>query len=201
MKSEEEMNFENIYQEFDTKLRRFILGRVSDPDSAEDILQEVYLKTHGNIDSLQDSYRLNSWIYQITRHAIIDYFRRVRTEEELPEDLPAEQEEEPDAVADLAPSVNEMLYAIPEKYRQILILTEMEGLTQTEVASRLGLSISGAKSRVQRAREKLKDAFLDCCHFEFDRLGKILRYQPKCCYCARESADCLEGSNDPGNRG
>ncbi len=184
------MTFESIYLEFDAKLRNFILGRVSDPDMAEDILQDVYLKIHSNIDRVQDSEKIESWIYQITRNAIIDYYRRARPQEELPESLPALQEEEPDAVADLAPSVYEMLNCIPEKDRQALTLTEIQGLTQAEMADQLGLTVSGAKSRAQRAREKLKDAFLDCCHFEFDRLGKVIHYEPKCKACADSSIDC-----------
>ena len=72
------MTFESIYIEFDTKLRKFILGRVSDPEATEDILQNVYLKIHSNIDSLRDSEKLESWIYQIARNAIIDHYRHAR---------------------------------------------------------------------------------------------------------------------------
>ena len=186
------MTFENIYLEFDAKLRNFILARISDPDKAEDILQDVYIKIHSNIDRLQDSEKFESWIYQITRNTIIDSYRRARPEDELPESLPALQEEEPDAAADLAASVEELLNCIPEKDRQALTLTEIQGLTQPEMADRLGLSVSGAKSRVQRAREKLKDAFLDCCHFEFDRYNKVIHYEPKCSHCVRSAPDCAE---------
>jgi len=186
------MTFENIYLEFDAKLRNFILGRISDPDMAEDILQDVYLKIHSNIDSVHDSEKLESWIYQITRNTIIDYYRRARPEDELSESLPALQEDEPDAIADLAASVHEMFNCIPEKDRRALTLTEIQGLTQAEMADQLGLTLSGAKSRVQRARRKLKDAFLDCCHFEFDRFNKVIHYEPKCNHCASSSSNCLE---------
>ena len=142
--------------------------------------------------AFKTSEKLESWIYQITRNTIIDYYRRARPEDELLESLPALQEDEPDAVAELAASVHEMLNCIPEKDRQALTLTEIQGLTQAEMADQLGLTISGAKSRVQRAREKLKDAFLDCCHFEFDRFSKVIHYEPKCSHCARSSPDCLE---------
>ena len=58
--------------------------------------------------------------------------------------------------------------------------------TQPEMAARLGISISGAKSRVQRAREKLKEALLDCCHFEFDRYGRMIDYHANCPECAAD---------------
>lgn len=186
------MTFEHIYLDFDAKLRNFILGRVGDLDLTEDILQDVYLKIHSHLDGLRDSEKLESWIYQIVRNAIVDYYRRRRPEDELPENLPALQEEQPDATAELASSVHEMLNCIPEKYRQALTLTDIQGLTQAEMAAQLGLSVSGAKSRVQRAREKLKAAFLDCCHFEFDRYNKVIDYEPNCSHCASISTDCMD---------
>lgn len=184
------MTFEHIYLDFDAKLRSFILGKVSDPNLTHDILQDVYLKIHSHIDSVKDSEKLESWIYQITRHTIVDYFRRARPEEELAESLPALPQEEPDAIADLAASVQDMLNCLPEKYKQALTLTEIQGLTQAEMADQLGLSVSGAKSRVQRARAKLKDAFLDCCHFEFDRFNRVIHYESHCSHCASHSAGC-----------
>lgn len=186
---ETSMTFEHIYLDFDAKLRHFILGKVADPDVTRDILQDVYLKIHSHIDSVRDSEKLESWIYQITRNTIVDYFRRARPEDELSESLPALPEEEPDVIADLAASVRDMLNCIPEKYRQALTLTEFQGLTQAEMADQLGLTVSGAKSRVQRARGKLKDAFLDCCHFEFDRLNRIIHYEPHCTHCASHSIE------------
>ncbi len=181
---------ETIYTDFHRKLHRFIAGRVSDPDDAEDILQEVYLKIHAHSASVREADRLESWVYQITRNAIADHYRRARPQVELSEWVPAVAPEGTDAMEELAQSVQEMLNCLPEKYRQALVLTELQGMTQVEMAGRLGLSVSGAKSRVQRAREKLREAFLDCCHFEFDRLGMVIDYQPKCAQCALDSGDC-----------
>jgi len=81
-----------------------------------------------------------------------------------------------------------MIYNLPEPYRDALVLTEFEGLTQQEMAKRLGISISGAKSRVQRGREQLKRMLLERCEFEFDRLGRIIDCKP------RKKGRCLECS-------
>jgi len=81
-----------------------------------------------------------------------------------------------------------MVKSLPEQDRQALVLTEYQGLTQKELSERLGLSFSGAKSRVQRAREKLKQQLLECCHFELDRRSHIIDYQPRCHSC--ETAAC-----------
>jgi RNA polymerase sigma-70 factor (ECF subfamily) len=181
---------ETIYEDFHSQLYHFILGRVPDADTADDILQDVYLKIHSNIDELRESDRLQSWIYQITRNAISDYYRRVRPQEELPESLASPPSAEPDVLSELTASVKGMLNCLPDKYRQALELTELQGLSQVELASRLNITVSGAKSRVQRAREKLKEAFLDCCHFEFDRLGRVIDYESNCSHCTNNSSAC-----------
>jgi RNA polymerase sigma-70 factor (ECF subfamily) len=177
-------NLESIYNDFHSKLKSFVVARVSNVDAAEDILQDVYLKIHSKIDGLREEDRLESWIYQITRNAIIDYYRRARPLDELSDSLASPLDDEPDAVSQLASSVKGMLNCLPEKYRQALELTELQRLSQVELAARLDITVSGAKSRVQRAREKLKEAFLDCCHFEFDRLGRVVDYHPNCEKCA-----------------
>jgi RNA polymerase sigma-70 factor, ECF subfamily len=190
------MTTEQIWETFHPQLKRFILTRIPDEDNAEDILQDVFLKIHANIDTLRDQEKLQSWLYQIARNIITDYYRTHKATVGLSEALllPEEPEVEDDVVKELIPSVKAMVESLPDDYRQALLLTEYEGLTQRELAERLGLSFSGAKSRVQRAREKLRTMLLDCCHFEFDRLGKVIDYQPRCACCRNQqcSADCIE---------
>jgi RNA polymerase sigma-70 factor (ECF subfamily) len=188
------MTTEKVWEEFHPRLKNFILKRIPDEQSAEDLLQEVFLKIHARIETLRDEEKLQSWIYQIARNAITDYYREQRTTLELPESLllPEEPLVGDDVVKELIPSIKAMVDSLPDEYRQALILTEYEGLTQRQLAEKLGLSYSGAKSRVQRAREKLKVMLLDCCHFEFDRLGKVIDYQPKCGQCSCD--DCSANS-------
>ena len=187
-------DIEMVYRDFSTQLRRFISRRVSDPDSVEDILQDVFVRIHTRLDSLQDESKLQGWIYQVTRNTIVDYYRRRVDTAELPESLSYldEPDIQEDASQELLPSIRQMVGSLPEKYRQVVVMTEYQGLTQQEAAERLGLSLSGAKSRVQRAREQLKKMFLDCCHFEFDRLGKVIDYYSRetCCASNRCMPTC-----------
>ncbi len=182
------MTTEKIWEEFHPRIKQFILKRIPDEHNAEDILQEVFLKIHARIDTLRDEEKLQSWMYQIARNVIADYYRQHKATVALSEALllPEEPVVDDDVVKDLLPGVRTMVNSLPDEYRQALLLTEYEGLTQRELAERLGLSLSGAKSRVQRAREKLKAMLLDCCHFEFDRLGKIIDYQPRCACCTNQ---------------
>ncbi len=182
---------EDVWETFHAPLQQFIRRRVSDDAAAEDLLQDVFLDIHQHIDTLRDVKKLESWIYQVTRNAIIDYYRsrRAITTLDAPEALQLSEElPDEDIITELFPSVRAMVLSLPAKDRQALILTEYQGLTQKELAERLGISISGAKSRVQRAREKLKQQLLACCHFELDRRGHVIDYQPRCACCS--TGDC-----------
>lgn len=175
---------QQIWEEFHGRLLAFVVGRVGDRTIAEDILQDVFLKVHGSVDQLRDETKIASWVYQVARNAVIDYYRSHRRSEELDEELPADT---PPAalVAEqrLADGLHLMIEELPEKYREALRLTEIEGLTQAEMAERLGLSVSGAKARVQRGREQLREILLDCCHVELDQHGRVIDYvkRPVCC--------------------
>ncbi|HTK07970.1 MAG TPA: RNA polymerase sigma factor SigZ [Ktedonobacteraceae bacterium] len=185
---------EQVWEAFHTPLQRFICKRVPDEATAEDILQDVFLKIHQHIETLKDAKKLESWIYQIARNAIADYYRSMKPVVSLedsdalnlPEELPDD-----DVISELFPSVRAMVRSLPMQDRQALILTEYQGLTQRELSERLGISFSGAKSRVQRAREKLRQSLLACCHFEVDRRGHVIDYQPHCERCSTDTC-CAE---------
>jgi RNA polymerase sigma-70 factor (ECF subfamily) len=169
---------EEIWRKLASELRGFIRARVSDHAAAEDILQDVFVKIHRKLPTLRADERLEAWVWRITRNAIADHFRRTRPSDPLPDDLPMESEDEVE-LPDLNPCVRRFVGQLAPAYRDALILTEWRGLTQQEMAKRLGLSVSGAKSRVQRARSQLKELLLDCCRFEIDRRGNVLEMHPR----------------------
>lgn len=169
---------ESIWNEVASQLRSFIRSRVRDHAAAEDILQDVFIKIHKQLPTVRASERLEAWVWRITRNAIADHFRRLRPTETLPEigepasELAAE-------LPDLNSCVRRFVNELPPGHRDALLLTEWQGLTQYEMAKRLRLSSSGAKSRVQRARTQLKKLLLDCCRFELDRRGNVLEITPR----------------------
>ena len=170
-------------------LYRFVLQRVRDEAAAEDIVQEVLIKAYTRQWTLEEPSKLRPWLYQITRNAIIDYFRLQKPSEAVPDELIHEDTKEEDNRAqwELARCLVPLLNELPEPYRQVLRLTEFEGATQREAASQLGLSLSGAKSRVQRARKMLREVLLKCCRVELDRRGGVVDYE------ARDGCDGCSG--------
>ena len=173
---------ETIWENFASQLRNFIRGRVRDHAAAEDLLQEVFLKIHRNLPTLRAHERVEAWVWRITRNVLVDYFRRRRPGETLPSESFITTEREPE-LPDLSPCVRRFVAELPQTYREALLLTEWKGLTQEQMARRLGLSVSGAKSRVQRARGQLKELLLDCCRFELDRRGNVLEMHSRETQC------------------
>lgn len=165
-------------------LLRFVLSRVRDRDAAEDIVHDVLLRALRNQSALRERGKLTQWLFGITRNAIVDYFRTQRRSEELPEEIVAEEREGAGAATrELAECLHGFVDLLPPKLRDALLLSEIEGLTQQETADRLGISLSGAKSRVQRARAKLEETLRSCCRFELDRRGAIIDYERRAERC------------------
>jgi RNA polymerase sigma-70 factor (ECF subfamily) len=177
-----------LWEELSTPLRSFIRSRVSDEFSADDILHDVFLRMHTHIDTLKDENRLRSWMYQIARNAIIDYYRSRQSTTTLAgkHNEVADDGNEEDVTVTLASSLRQMIDELPDPYRRAVILAELEGLTQRELSEKEGISLSGAKSRVQRGRGLLKDMLLNCCHFDFDRRGAVIDYYDHCCCCEEQ---------------
>ncbi|HEX8393902.1 MAG TPA: RNA polymerase sigma factor SigZ [Longimicrobium sp.] len=170
---------EAVWSGFAEPLRAFIRRRVSDPDVADDVLQEVFVKVHAGLPRLQDGDRLQPWLYRIARNAVVDSYRaRGGARVPLPESLVAE-EDEPRTSAELAACIRPFVEQLPEPYREAVRLTELEGLPQTRLAAHLGISVSGAKSRVQRGRARLKQMITDCCEVRMDAAGLILEFVPR----------------------
>jgi RNA polymerase sigma-70 factor (ECF subfamily) len=178
---------EQVWDGFHQKLIAFLRSRVRDPEIAQDLLQEVFIRVHANLGCLRNPEKLESWLYQIARNILIDYYRSPKFEPRMSTGTTIEQDfAGPDLNASIASSLREMVDTLSEPYRQALILTAFEGVSQAEMAQQLGLSISGAKSRVQRGRQILRERLYQCCHFELDRYGTILDYYERCCCCGSE---------------
>ncbi len=179
------------WQSYRAELVRFVLARVSDAAAADDIVHDVLLKALSHLETLEDPARLRAWLYRITRNAIVDHYRARRPSEPLPEDLKAESTAEVErAEEELARCLTPLLGALPPSYREALVLAEVDGVPQREIARRAGLSLSGAKSRVQRARRMARDALLACCRVELDSRGGVTGYQPRggCVVCEGDAS-------------
>jgi len=169
---------EKIWRNLSDRLRQFIRSRVNSIADADDLLQDVFLRIHQSIDNLQTLERLESWAFQIARNVIADYFRNsgknavvksINSYEPATTALPNEETLNRRIAKCLASFVNEL----PLEQRRAITRYEFDGVSQQEIANEELLSISGAKSRIQRGRQQLKEMMTNCCDLEFDRRGNI----------------------------
>lgn len=169
-------HIENIWKEYKNAMHGFIKKRVADAHVADDLLQEVFLKIHKASGDTGSVTNIRAWIYGITRNAITDYYRSKKYSSDIPDHL-TYPEDDRKVLREISTCMMPMIENLPNIYREALILSDIEGLSQKQVAEIQGISHSGAKSRVQRGRRMLKDMMLRCCRFEFDRKGSVIDYR------------------------
>jgi RNA polymerase sigma-70 factor, ECF subfamily len=161
---------EQVWNKFSAQLGQFIRARVAHPATAEDILHDVFLKFQSRLDEFRNPAKIRGWLFLVARNAIIDHYRTRKPTSELSESLPVERAAtEGIEIEELHVMLRRIIDRLPGPYHEAFVLTAFEGLSQKDVAKRLGISLSGAKSRVQRAREQLKEMLLDFCQREFGR--------------------------------
>jgi RNA polymerase sigma-70 factor (ECF subfamily) len=164
------------------KLRPFIASRVPCAADADDVLQEVFLRMQRSLPDLRDEQRFGPWVYQVARSTIADHRRR-RSRHPVAAG-PADDEgsmalldgdsDDVDIAAALAQHLVPFVAALPSPYREALILTELEGLTQKDAAAMLGISLPAMKSRVQRGRAQLRASLDACCRIALDVRGHVV---------------------------
>ena len=177
------------WQDYRTRLLRFARSRVQDDLLAEDIVHDALVKAWQNRDTLEDQDAVIPWLFQITMNTIRDAQRRaklltVEADEETLADLDTEH-----AASDLADRADfttclvSMIDDLDPEYRSTLVRSEIDGVPMRVIADETGLSISGVKSRVQRARAQLRDAMLSCCRIELNSRGQITNADDHDCAC------------------
>lgn len=173
--------FEALWDQTHTCLCWFIFRRVASEEDAEDILQDVFLRAYRYLESVREPERLESWIYQIARHRIIDHYRSRRQWLDLPENLVGKDDPPEETPSNFIPFVCDVIDRLSDTDREALLQSDYHGIAQQDLACELGISLSGAKSRVQRARRKVKQALLGGFDIEFDPRGGMIDFEKRCC--------------------
>lgn len=189
-----------LWKDFAPPLRSFLARRVPPGVEPDDLLQEVFVRVVRHLSTLRGTERPEAWLFQIARNALRDSLRaRQRRDgrtDPLEVDLPAEPGREADraAEAELAPCLTGMIGRLAEPYRTAIELTSLRGLTQTEAARHVGISVSGMKSRVQRGREQLRHMLVRCCEIDVDARGAVSDFHPRFDGACGEGRDSMANS-------
>ena len=185
------------------RLHAFLARRVESPEVADDLTQEVLLRLLQHKDGSVDN--PTAWLYRVARNVLIDHYRSRARQRRLTSGDPAtaaavlveepfaDDPDDPQAAQrELAGCLRSLVDQLAEPYRSAVTAVDLGGQTQTEVARRLELSVSGMKSRVQRGRRQLRELLTECCRVHTSPSGGISDYEP--------SATCRDDPTAPGSR-
>jgi RNA polymerase sigma-70 factor, ECF subfamily len=178
------------------RVRAFVAARVDDDGLAADITHDVVVRSiaSGALDRVDNP---TAWLYRSARNAVIDHYRTRRVHapldgtERWPEPGPTDNQPN-EATRDLARCLQPLLHELPPAARDALTRVDVDGQTHQQAADQLGLSVSGMKSRVQRARRQLKDLLQECCLVGLDRTGAVVTYRPATGTCGCGAPTCAD---------
>jgi RNA polymerase sigma-70 factor (ECF subfamily) len=187
-----DLTVEEVWRRFGAEIRSFVRRRVSDPHRVDDLVADILLRVHRSLGTLDDHDRLAAWLFRIARNAIIDEYRRAGDNREVLEAAPGERlvndvgdlTDAESVQRELANCLRPLLEDMFPAYRRALQLTDLDGVTQVGAAEQEGISVSGMKSRVQRARKQLAELLTRCCALRLDARGMPMDYEPPAnCQC------------------
>lgn len=173
-----DLELSSVFRRYRGPIQRYARSLVRDPAEAEEITQETFLRAHRKLASLEDPSRLSPWLYRIATNLAYDRLRRSARQPPLdslsePEAAaePAAPEPRLDRVMErreMSSCVREYIDRLPDSYRAVILLHDLQGLTNPEIARLLGISLATAKIRLHRARGRLREALGEGCSFSRD---------------------------------
>jgi RNA polymerase sigma-70 factor (ECF subfamily) len=166
------------WHQHEAELRGWLRHRLGNPVDAEDLVQDVFIKAMRQGERFCAIVDARAWLFEVARNALADRLRLARNTVELPEDLSADIEEAA-AVDSLAACLPRVLAELSPEDREAITLCDLQGLPQEEYARRKGLSLPGAKSRVQRARKRLRAQLTQACQVRLDAAGQVSDFVPR----------------------
>lgn len=187
---DDKVSFRKVHEDFRDRILRYLTRMVGEND-AEDLTQEVFAKVSQALKAFRGESQLSTWVYQIATNVALDKLRRPSPRRENGQGLPVEAIAESEADKDtwtgeekasteqrlirqeMNGCIREIIATLPENYRTVIVLSEMEGLRDGEIADILGLSLQAAKVRLHRARARLKKELSTACVFYRDDRNEL----------------------------
>jgi len=175
------MKFWDIYYEYHPRVRKFAISFVKDEWVADDITQDTFEKVQARLDQLKDPAKLSAWIFRIAYNRCQDHFRKVQKEMrngrnltglvQIQDVLPLDKKLE---LHQMSQCVQDKVGLLPESLRSVLTMYEVMGFRQKEIAEILEISPGNVKTRLHRARRKLKEILEKECRFEKDERNVLV---------------------------
>lgn len=170
------MTTEDIWNRYSDSIYFFILKRVKDKSSANDVFQNAFLKIHNHLHQVKEPEKVRSWVFQIVRNEISNYFKQ--SSQYITELNQVRDEEKYQEICCFDRFINEL----PDTYKEAIELVYVDGKKQEEASKILDISLANLKARVRRGKDILKKNFNSCCKYQFDSHGKLTG-ESDCNYC------------------
>ena len=182
----DDRQFQQIYEDFHARIFRYLARMVGEAD-AEDLTQDVFVKVGLALEEFRGDSKLSTWIYRIATNTAIDRLRHASTRQDktIQSEFPAEEEglevipgemiggEQKVIREEMNDCIRSIVDTLPEGYRSVIILSELEGVQDQEIAEILGISLEAAKIRLHRARAKLRQKMEKACVLYCDEQGEL----------------------------
>ncbi len=164
---------------YEDELRAFLYKQTKDLSLADDLLQDVFVKALSENSKFCTLDNSRAWLYRVTKNRLIDYHRTHKAHDEVPDNL-AEDKLKSEPVVKLSKCLPSALNNLSDEDREVIQLCDLDGMNQADYAKFKNLSTAGAKSRIQRARRRLKEELNIACKIVFDEQGKVCCFDPSC---------------------
>lgn len=150
------MTFDDLYEAFEARLRRYAVSLVQDPDRADDLVQETFIRAMAHLPLLEqlNHHQRRAWLCRVLKNLFIDEQRARRREQDLVEQLSREARFA--AVPSSEVISLELFKLVPERYREVLYQRYVLGMTSTEIGQELGVPAATVRSRLYLARKWLR---------------------------------------------
>lgn len=166
----------STWSRHETELRRWLLSRAPVKSEVEDVLQDVFLKVLQQGERFNTLAQPRAWLFEVTRNTLIDHLRRLHDSLPLPEGLdewpaPSEPSDPLDSLAQAC--LPRVLSELEPQDREAIDLCDLQGMAHKDFAQLKNLSLAAAKSRVQRARKRMRERMTQACQLSFDAAGRV----------------------------
>jgi len=166
-------SFEELVRRYQRPISAYVYRMLGDYETALDLTQEIFIKVYSSLRRYRSEFKFSTWIYKIAHNAAVDQLRRHSTREQsLTQTNDGEHFELPIESGRLSPEqeserrerrveIESVVRALPANYRGLIILRHSQDLTYEEIVEVTGLPLGTVKNRLFRAREMMRQQFLD----------------------------------------
>lgn len=189
--SDHEIEFQQVHDTYRSRIFNY-LSRMVGEDEAEDLTQEVFTRVSQSLNSFQGNSRLSTWIYKIATNAALDKLKSASYRQARKNQLTIDSIEESTKAgniwtgektrsteqriiqSEMNACIRNVINKLPEGYRTVIVLSDLEGFIDKEIAEIIGLSIPATKIKLHRARAKLKEELAHYCVFYRDDRNELV---------------------------